>query len=86
MVERGVRKRMIGTVVGNRMDKTAMVLVSRLKKHRTYGKYVRSRAKYMAHDPQNKCQVGDRVKIIESRPFSKRKRWHVVEIIESAAS
>ena len=86
MAERGVRKRLVGTVVGNRMDKTAMVLVSRLKKHRTYGKYVRSRAKYMAHDPQNKCQVGDRVKIIESRPFSKRKRWHVVEIIESAAS
>ncbi len=86
MSERGVRKRLIGTVVGNRMDKTAMVLVSRLKKHRTYGKYVRSRAKYMAHDPQNKCQVGDRVKIIESRPFSKRKRWQVIEVIESAAS
>ena len=86
MAERGVRKKLIGTVVGNRMDKTAMVLVSRLKKHRTYGKYVRSRAKYMAHDPQNKCQVGDRVRIIESRPFSKKKRWQVVEIVESAAS
>ncbi len=80
MAERGVRKKRIGIVVGNEMDKTAVVLVSRLKKDRTYKKYKRSQTKYMAHDPQNSCQVGDRVKIIETRPISKRKRWQVTEI------
>ena len=64
------------------MDKTAMVLVSRLKKHRAYGKYYREQKKYMAHDPYNRCQLGDKVSIIESRPISKNKRWQVVEILE----
>lgn len=82
MTQRGVRKRLVGVVVGNKMDKTAAVLVSRLKKHRTYNKYIRSQAKYMAHDPQNRCLVGDRVRIIETRPISKRKRWQVIDIIE----
>ncbi|UCF57808.1 MAG: 30S ribosomal protein S17 [Deltaproteobacteria bacterium] len=82
MTQRGVRKRLVGVVVGNKMDKTAAVLVSRLKKHRTYKKYVRSQTKYMAHDPQNRCLVGDRVRIIETRPISKRKRWQVIDIIE----
>ncbi|MBN2125363.1 MAG: 30S ribosomal protein S17 [Deltaproteobacteria bacterium] len=82
MKQRGVRKKMIGVVIDKSMDKTAMVLVSTLKKHGTYKKYVRSQAKYMSHDPMNKCQVGDRVKIIESRPISKRKRWQVVEVLE----
>jgi small subunit ribosomal protein S17 len=81
MSGRGVRKKMRGVVVSNRMDKTAVVLVSRLKKHRTYKKYVRSQSKYMVHDPQNSCRVGDRVRIIESRPISKRKRWQVIEIL-----
>jgi small subunit ribosomal protein S17 len=72
----------MGVVVGNKMDKTAVVLVSRLRKQRTYKKYVRSQNKYMAHDPQNRCLVGDRVRIIETRPISKRKRWQVTEIIE----
>ena len=84
MKARGVRKKLVGVVVGNSMDKTAMVLVSRLKKHRTYRKFVRSQTKYMAHDPQNQCQVGDRVKLVESRPLSKRKRWQVMEILEPA--
>ena len=67
--------------MSNRMDKTALVLVERLTKHRTYKKYVRRRAKYMAHDPQGRCQIGDKVRIVESRPISKRKRWQVTDII-----
>lgn len=82
MSERGTRKKLSGVVVGEKMDKTAMVLVSRLKKHRTYGKYYREQKKYMAHDPYNRCQLGDKVSIIESRPISKNKRWRVIEIIE----
>ena len=85
MTKRGVRKRLVGVVVGNRMDKTAAVLVSRLKKHRTYKKYLRSQTKYMVHDPENRCMVGDRVRIIETRPISKRKRWQVLEVLEGSA-
>ncbi|MBE9570475.1 MAG: 30S ribosomal protein S17 [Proteobacteria bacterium] len=81
MTERGLRRRLVGTVVSNRMNKTALVLVERLTKHRTYNKYVKRRVKYMAHDPQNLCQIGDKVRIIESRPLSKKKRWHVIERI-----
>jgi small subunit ribosomal protein S17 len=85
MTERGLRKRLVGTVVSNKMDKTVLVLVERLTKHRVYNKYVRRRAKFMAHDPKNLCQIGDKVRIIESRPLSKRKRWHVIERINSEA-
>ncbi len=81
MTGRGLRRKLMGTVVSNKMDKTALVLVERLTRHASYKKYVRRRAKYMAHDPQNRCQVGDRVRIIESRPISKRKRWQVLEIL-----
>jgi len=83
MAERGVQKKMSGVVVSDKMDKTVVVQVIRLTKDRTYGKYVRSQSKYMVHDPQNNCQTGDRVKIIETRPLSKRKRWRVVEKIDS---
>ena len=85
MVERGIRKKLTGLVIGNKMDKTVTVLVNRLTKHRTYMKYVRRQKKYMAHDPQNRCQVGDVVKIIESRPISKNKRWQLLEIIKESA-
>ena len=85
MAERGLRKKLVGTVVNNQTDKTALVLVERLTKHRTYNKYVRRRKKYMAHDPQNMCQIGDKVRIIESRPLSRRKRWNVIERINSEA-
>jgi small subunit ribosomal protein S17 len=85
MTQRGVRKRLTGLVIGNKMDKTAVVLVSRLKKQEPYKKYVRSQKKYMAHDPQNRCREGDRVKIIETRPISKKKRWQVMEVLEKAA-
>lgn len=82
MTEGGVRKRLIGTVVSDRMDKTALVLVNRLTRHPVYKKYIRKRSKYMAHDPLNQCRVGDKVQIVESRPLSKRKRWQIVEILE----
>ena len=85
MKGRGVRKKLTATVVGDKMDKTIMVLVSRLKKERTYGKYIRSQSKFMVHDPKNACQIGDRVKIIETRPLSKRKRWQVLEKIDGNA-
>lgn len=85
MTQRGVRKRLVGVVVGNRADKTAAVLVNRLKQHRTYKKYMRSQTKYLVHDPENKCMVGDRVRIIETRPISKRKRWQVLEVLERSA-
>ncbi len=81
MAERGSRKSLAGIVVSNKMEKTALVLVERLTKHRTYGKYIRRRSKYMAHDPQNNCRIGDKVRIVESRPISKRKRWQVMEIL-----
>lgn len=82
MTERGVRKRLVGTVVSDGMDKTALVLVNRLARHPVYKKYIRKRRKYMAHDPRNLCRIGDKVQIIESRPISKRKRWQVVSVLE----
>jgi len=82
MGERGQRKRLVGTVVGNRMDKTAVILVERLIRHAVYKKFVRRRAKYLAHDAGNVCGVGDKVRIAECRPLSKRKRWQVTDIIE----
>lgn len=85
MKERGVRKKLVGVVISNSMEKTAVVLVNRLKKHKMYKKYVTTRAKYVAHDPQNICQVGDKVKILESRPFSKTKRWQVLEVTERSS-
>lgn len=84
MKDRGVRKNLVGVVVGTKMDKTAVILVNRLKKHNTYNKYIRRHTKYLAHDPNNICEDGDRVKIVESRPISKLKRWKVVEIVEKS--
>ncbi|MBW1722259.1 MAG: 30S ribosomal protein S17 [Deltaproteobacteria bacterium] len=85
MKERGNRKKLVGVVLSNSMDKTAVVRVSRLKKHKTYKKYIRGQKKFMAHDPQNLCQVGDKVRLVETRPLSKRKRWKVTEILERVA-
>jgi small subunit ribosomal protein S17 len=84
MTERGSRKNLSGTVISNKMQKTAMVRVERLTKHRAYGKYIKSYSNYMAHDPKNGCQIGDTVRIVESRPMSKRKRWQVVETLAKA--
>ena len=75
---------MVGTVISNKMDKTVVVQVERLVKHRMYLKYVRRRAKFSAHDTDNNCQIGDKVMITESRPLSKAKRWRVSEIVEKA--
>ena len=86
MSERGVRKKLIGVVINKNMIRTAVVLVSRLTKHKTYGKYMRSQTKYLVHDPKDRCQVGDKVKIIETRPISKMKRWQVFEVIESSGA
>jgi small subunit ribosomal protein S17 len=84
MKERGVRKKLTGVVVSDKMDKTAVVHVTSLKKHKMYRKYVTTRAKYVAHDPENSCHVGDKVRILECRPMSRSKRWQVIEIIERA--
>ncbi len=78
------RSTKIGRVVSDRMEKSVVVAVDRLFKHRFYGKTIRRTAKFMAHDEKNECQLGDQVKIEESRPLSKRKRWIVAEILEKA--
>lgn len=78
------RKIRIGRVVSNKMDKTIIVMVERLKKHALYGKTIKQRRKFVAHDEQNQCQIGDTVKIMESRPLSKLKRWNLLEVIEKA--
>ncbi|MBC7356989.1 small subunit ribosomal protein S17 [Desulfacinum infernum DSM 9756] len=79
------RKTRVGTVVSDKMNKTVVVSVERLVKHPLYGKYVRRRNKFKAHDETNECRVGDRVVIQESRPLSKTKHWVVVKILERAA-
>ena len=84
MKQRGMKRQLIGTVVSNKADKTATVLVERLVKHRMYHKFVRRRAKFAAHDAGNDCRIGDKVLISESRPLSKTKRWRVVKIVEKA--
>ena len=78
------RRRMVGLVVSNKMDKTVVVRVVRTKRHRLYGKVIRVTKRYKAHDENNTCGTGDKVCIVESRPLSKEKRWVVEEIIESA--
>lgn len=82
MAERGRRRVLIGTVVSDKMEKTVSVSVERRVKHPVYKKYIRKIAKLKAHDENNQSRVGDRVKIIETRPLSKQKRWRVQEILE----
>jgi small subunit ribosomal protein S17 len=76
------RKVRTGTVVSNKMDKTVVVLVETLRHHPLYKKVVRHRATFKAHDENNTCGIGDSVKIVETRPLSKEKRWRVVEILK----
>lgn len=78
------KKRLIGTVTSDKMDKTVVVSVETTKRHPLYGKVVRIVKKYKAHDEENTCQVGDRVQILESRPLSRQKRWTVVEVMTKA--
>jgi small subunit ribosomal protein S17 len=80
---RGKRKEMTGIVLNTNMDKTVRVLVERLARHKKYKRYIRYRAKYLVDDPHNRCKTGDKVRIIESRPLSKLKRWRVLEILET---
>ena len=80
---KGQRKRLTGRVTSDKMDKTVVVEVERLKRHRLYGKVLKRTKKYMAHDEESACRVGDLVRIIESRPLSRRQHWVVEEIMES---
>lgn len=82
----GNRKIREGIVVSDKMDKTIVVLVERLVQHPMYKKYVRQRKKYKAHDPENRCRMGDLVSIVETRPLSKDKRWRVQEILKLAVA
>lgn len=81
-MERGTRKTRVGVVVSDKMEKTVVVAVERLEKHPLYKKYVKQTSKFKAHDAENHCDIGDKVRITETRPLSKTKRWRVVEIIE----
>jgi small subunit ribosomal protein S17 len=81
-MERNLRKERIGLVASNKMDKSITVVVERKVKHPMYGKFVKKSTKFMAHDEKNECNIGDVVKIMETRPLSKNKCWRLVEIIE----
>lgn len=81
---KGKRRQMKGVVISDKMDKTVVVEVTRLRRHRLYKKVIRQRRKFMAHDEENACRVGDRVSIIESRPLSRHKHWVVETILEQA--
>jgi small subunit ribosomal protein S17 len=83
-IERKFRKTRIGVVSSSKMDKTITVKVVRKLKHPKYGKFVKKTKKFHAHDETNQCGIGDVVKIMETRPLSKTKRWRLVEIIEKA--
>ena len=83
-MERKQRKTFVGIVESNKMDKTITVRVDRLVKHEVYGKYIKRTTKLKAHDAANACGIGDRVKIVATRPLSKTKRWRLVEILKKA--
>jgi len=84
MKNREMKRQVAGTVVSDKMDKTVVVQVERLVKHRLYKKYIRRRNKFAAHDENNSCGIGDKVLITESRPLSKTKKWRVSQIVEKA--
>lgn len=83
-MERNLRKERVGLVVSNKMEKSIVVQIERKVKHPKYGKFVRRTTKLVAHDEQNECNIGDTVKVMETRPLSKNKCWRLVEIIERA--
>ena len=84
MEKRNLRKERTGLVISNKMDKSIVVQIERLYKHAVYGKYVKKTNKFVAHDEKNDCNIGDTVRIMETRPLSKIKNWRLVEIIERA--
>jgi small subunit ribosomal protein S17 len=83
-MERNLRKQRIGTVVSNKMTKSITVLIERSLVHPLYGKFMKRSTKLVAHDEKNECGIGDKVRITETRPLSKTKKWRLVEIIEKA--
>jgi len=83
-IERNLRKTRVGTVVSDKMDKTAVVAIADNVKHPKYGKVIKRTVKIHIHDENNECGIGDRVSVMETRPLSKTKRWRLVEIIEKA--
>ncbi len=83
-MERNLRKERIGVIVSNKMDKSIVVQVTRNVKHPIYGKFVKKTTKFIAHDEKNECNIGDTVRIMETRPLSKNKCWRLVEIVERA--
>lgn len=83
-MERNLRKTMVGLVSSDKMDKTVVVKVINNVKHPEYGKIIKQTYKLKAHDENNECHIGDRVRVMETRPLSKDKRWRVVEIVEKA--
>jgi small subunit ribosomal protein S17 len=83
-MERNLRKERVGVVVSNKMDKSIVLKVERKVKHPLYGKFVKKSTKFMAHDEKNECNIGDTVRIMETRPLSKNKCWRLVEIVEKA--
>jgi len=84
MKQRGMRRKLIGIVVSDKMDKTIVVVVERLIKHPLYKKYIKRRSRFKAHDKNNECSIGDTVQITESRPLSKTKRWRMSNIVKKA--
>ena len=84
MEQRPLRKTRVGVVVSNKMQKTISVAIERRVPHKIYKKYFKKTTKLFAHDEKNECQVGDKVKIMETRPLSAKKRWRLVEILEKA--
>jgi small subunit ribosomal protein S17 len=84
METRNIRKERTGIVISNKMEKSIVVAVKRKVKHPIYGKYVNKTTKFIAHDDENSCNIGDTVKIMETRPLSKNKSWRLVQIIERA--
>ena len=83
-MERNKRKSFVGLVESNKMDKTITVKVARLVKHPIYGKYIKRSSKLTAHDPENSCNIGDKVRVTATKPLSKTKRWRLVEVLERA--
>ena len=82
--DRGRQQVKVGTVVSNKMDKTVVVTVSNTVTHRLYHRYMKRTSKFYAHDPENRCQIGDQVRIVSSRPLSSLKRWRVAEVLKRA--
>ena len=84
MTERNLRKTKTGKVVSDKMDKTIVVAIEYSVKHPLYGKFIKRTFKLKAHDENNECKIGDRVKVMETRPISKDKRWRLIQIVEAA--